>query len=80
MNICVQCGKPQIVDGVEHVMLHYGTQSYHLDCLPYDVEAAHRADHGALIDKIKGDTGQDYAARRLWAQDHAAAKAAESGE
>jgi hypothetical protein len=55
-------------------------QSWHLDCLPYELEQAHRAEHGDLIDKIKGDSKADYAARRLWAQDHAAAKAAESGE
>lgn len=80
MNVCVQCGQPQIVDGVAHPMVHAATkglsstaddvQSWHLDCMPHDLEQAHRPDHGDLIDQIKGDTGRDYAARRQWAVDH----------
>lgn len=55
--------------------------SLHLDCLPYDVEQSYRdAGHGPLIDKIKGDSQGDYAARRQWAQDHAAALAAPAGK
>jgi len=91
MNVCHQCGQPQIVNGVAHPMIHLPLRggainsepsdmaSFHLDCMPHEIELMHREQHGKLIDKIKNDTAGDYAARRQWAEQHAAARAKKAG-
>lgn len=69
-NVCTQCGKDQEDGGVTAPMLHLASQglnstaddvvSYHLDCLPYQLEADHRDQHGAVIDAAKaGVRGDD---------------------
>lgn len=95
-NICAQCGKAQTDDIAEHgthaPMLHYGTTSYHLDCMPYDIEALHIEQHGEYIAAAKaGKRGQElrelglaaaakfHASEQAWLADEAAAHA-ETGE
>lgn len=66
-NVCTQCGQPQttVSDGkvVTARMLHLAAKgihstaedmlSYHLDCLPYELEQMHRRRHGSAIDAAK---------------------------
>lgn len=40
-------GVPFMAMGPEHI------KSHHLDCMPHDLEAAHRAQHGEAIDAAK---------------------------
>lgn len=69
-NRCVQCGQAQDEGGVLAPMLHLASRgldstaedlvSYHLDCLPWQLEEAHRAKHGPRIDAAKaGVRGDD---------------------
>lgn len=59
-NICKQCGKPQVAPDpsdptklVQAPMLHYGMDSYHADCMPFEIEQLHRPQHSAHIDAAK---------------------------
>lgn len=67
-NVCAQCGQAQTtINGKGEIvtapMLHAATKgiyssaedmvSLHLDCLPHDLEAAHRDRHGSRIDAAK---------------------------
>lgn len=74
-NRCAQCGQrqdedPSLDKGQPAPMIHvamkgiYSTAddlvSFHLDCMPYEVEAAHREKHGDAIDAAKsGKRGDD---------------------
>lgn len=69
-NVCAQCGQRQDEGGVLAPMLHTASRgldsaagdivSYHLDCLPYQLEEAHREAHGKYIDAAKkGLRGDD---------------------
>jgi hypothetical protein len=58
-NVCRQCGQSQINGGVQAPMVHYGADTYHLDCLPYDLEALHRDRHSAAIDAAKSGVRGD---------------------
>jgi hypothetical protein len=68
-NRCAQCGQRQDEGGVVAPMLHsaskgiYSTaddvESYHLDCLPYHMEEAHRDRHGSRIDAAKAGARGD---------------------
>jgi hypothetical protein len=67
-NVCAQCGQRQDEGGVTAPMVHVGTgifsgtpviTSYHLDCMPYDLEAQHRERHGPRIDAAKAGVRGD---------------------
>lgn len=68
-NRCAQCGKTQDDGGVVAPMLHLASKgihstkedmvSYHLDCLPYELEEAHRELHGPRIDAAKAGVRGD---------------------
>lgn len=63
-NVCRQCGQSQnddhAVHGIQAPMLHYGLDSYHLDCIPFDIEQMHRPQHSEAIDAAKaGKRGQE---------------------
>lgn len=63
-NVCETCLQSQNEDfathGIQAPMLHHGTQSYHLDCLPPEIEDAHRKNHGTAIDAaVAGVRGQE---------------------
>jgi hypothetical protein len=71
-NTCTHCGQPQTDEnGLDHPMVHLGTESYHWDCLPHDVEAALADAHSDIIEHVKNDTGRDYAARKQFAEERA---------
>lgn len=96
VNVCKTCGKSQNDDFAEHgihaPMLHYGTDSYHLDCMPFEIEALHRPQHHEAIDAAKAgkrgaelhgviqDARERFAAsEQAWLADEAA-KFAKTGE
>lgn len=68
-NVCTQCGQSQTHDGVTAPMLHLAARGihstaddivdYHLDCLPHELEAAHRDRHGSRIDAAKNGVRGD---------------------
>lgn len=73
-NVCTQCGQPQttmnsIGEVVTARMLHLAAKgihstakdmmSYHLDCLPHELELAHRERHGSAIAAAKNGTRGD---------------------
>lgn len=71
-NICKQCGKPQVAPDpdtgelVQAIMLHYGVDSYHVDCLPFELEQLHRPQHSEVIDAAKaGVRGEELRAISL---------------
>jgi len=63
VDVCETCHQPREIDGVQHPMLLSATRGlnsapedvirWHLGCLPADVEAEHRNQHGAEIDAAK---------------------------
>jgi hypothetical protein len=67
-NRCTQCGQAQTEGGVVAPMVHAATgifsgqpviDSYHLDCMPYDLEQQHRDRHGPRIDAAKAGVRGD---------------------
>lgn len=51
--VCVTCHRPPEIDGVRHPVIHHWTDTYHLACMPPDLEADFRETHGAEIDAAK---------------------------
>lgn len=69
-NRCVQCGHPQVDNGVTAPMAHLALKgihstaedmvSIHLDCMPKHIEDAHReGGYGDVIDAAKAGTRGD---------------------
>lgn len=69
-NTCRQCGQSQTEGGVQAPMIHFASkgpldstaedmQSYHFDCLPFDLAEQHAPLYSTVIDAAKAGTRGD---------------------